>query len=154
MVTTDGDDVIDSISNMSVLRIDVPDYTHELTQFSWKLKQLDDRTKDRDNRADGLEQKLCLHADSEKAMYAVLKSAFGDLNRRMDKVEHALDRDQRIVDCRNDRELLHDILQIVNPIIKSGEYARPAQSGVVLAQRMWDVCHTIIDFRRKHNIVG
>jgi len=42
MVTADGDNVIDSISNMEVYRIDAPDYTHELTQFSWKLKQLDD----------------------------------------------------------------------------------------------------------------
>lgn len=40
----DGDDqFFDPITyGTEVHRIDVPDYSHELTQFSWKLKQLDD----------------------------------------------------------------------------------------------------------------
>jgi hypothetical protein len=41
----DGDDPFfdQSVFEREVHRIDMPDYTHELTRFSWKLKDLDDK---------------------------------------------------------------------------------------------------------------
>lgn len=49
-------------------------------------------------------------------------------------------------------ELLDSILEIVNPLIKSGEYAHPAAKSRLLAIRMHGVCQTIVQHRRKHNI--
>lgn len=53
-----------------------------------------------------------------------------------------------------DLELLDDILEIVNPLIKNGAYAKPAAESRLLATRMYGLCQTVVLFRRKHNIVG
>lgn len=50
-------------------------------------------------------------------------------------------------------ELLNVILEIVNPIIKSGEYSRIAPDRL-LSREMWKLCRDVIAFRRKHNIMG
>lgn len=52
-----------------------------------------------------------------------------------------------------DLELLEDILKIVNPLIKSGNYAQPMAFYQMLSKGMNELCRTVIDFRRKHDIV-
>lgn len=49
-------------------------------------------------------------------------------------------------------ELLNVMLKIVNPIIKSGEYAHPAESSRFLSMEMYQVCRDVIAYRRAHNM--
>lgn len=53
-----------------------------------------------------------------------------------------------------DLELLNDILCIVNPIIKSGNYAQPMAFYQMLSMGMNELCKTVIRHGRKHDIVG
>ena len=53
-----------------------------------------------------------------------------------------------------DLEMLDSILGIVNPLIKSGAYAKPSANSRLLSIRMHELCQTVVQFRRKHNIVG
>lgn len=157
----------------------VPDYTHELTQFSWKLKQLDDKVesliaynkrkgalvdviKTRDEHIEELTSANHALAADIRSLEGVrtknreLSSSVDELETELNEMSREMSNGCVCSDCVGSQrlELLDDIEEIVNPIIKNGEYARPAQSGAVLALRMGDVCHTVIDFRRKHNIVG
>lgn len=161
VVTLDGDDVIDSISNMEVFQIDVPriglpDYTHELTQFSWKLKALDDWTKECNVRIDEIEQKLHPHVDSEVAMHNVLKSAFGDLYRRVDEHNTIDERDERIEEletrltgCRQAKESLQGIVETQLSKIEELESHEGMIIGNLRAINMR--LHKTIDERDKRN---
>ena len=62
--------------------------------------------------------------------------------------------DKTIESSEDDLELLDTILEVVNPIIKSGMYAHPASANESLANNMHKLCVRIIQHRRKHGIVG
>lgn len=66
-----------STYNREVYRIDAPDYTHELTQFSWKHKQLDDKV-----------ESLIAHNNREGALVDVIKT-------RDERIEELEDMDKR-----------------------------------------------------------
>ena len=69
------------------------------------------------------------------------------------KVEIA-ERDNEYAANATDLELLDAMLEIINPIIQSGEYSHPAQSSRFLSREMSKLCHQVTAFRRQHNIVG
>ena len=56
-------------------------------------------------------------------------------------------------DAAKNLVLLDDILKIVNPIIKSGEFVS-TDSNLKIKTKMFEVCQIVNQFRRKHNMVG
>jgi len=55
---------------------------------------------------------------------------------------------------KTDLELLDVMLKIVNPMIVSGHYAQPMAYSQWLSSGFSELCRTVVQFRRKHNIVG
>ena len=67
--------------------------------------------------------------------------------REYELLQMVTDRDQDIETIQHDCELLDAMLEIVNPIIKSGEYSH-------VSREMRKLCREVSAFRSKYNIVG
>jgi hypothetical protein len=120
----------------------------EIEKLRMKIFDIEGRedlvTAELEHRADVAENQRDIIAETNMKNLVEL----GDLRIVIHDLESVIDRDTI------DLELLDDILKIVNPLIKSGDYAKPAAESRLLAIRMHGVCQTVVQFRRKYNIVG
>jgi len=53
-----------------------------------------------------------------------------------------------------DLELMNEMMKVVNPLIKSGAYAKPSANSRSLAIHMHGLCQIVVQYRHKHGIVG
>jgi chromosome segregation ATPase len=137
----------------------------ECTKRADRIKELEEELADKNRDYKVLKElRDELLEDCEKKRYAIVRLE-SDISQYEAERKLRIRREGELFDIINDLtdererddidiELLDVILKTINPLIKSGAYARPSTESTQLATQMHGLCQKVVQHRRKHGIVG